>query len=150
MPHQLAKVVKSTINWWIHYTRKRPWASSVGNRGIIIHPIVSEIKWEVRERALMMNLNTKVRSTLLNRNAHEWMDDELFLNHHQAQLSTPINGMVWSINICVGWWMRFFFLFFFFWCYKSLHLHQSYIEFFLGFWYISSWFTLNFPHTHSK
>jgi hypothetical protein len=29
--------------------------------------------------------------------------------------------------------------------YKSLHLHQSYIEFFLGFWYIS-WFTQNF-HT---
>jgi hypothetical protein len=75
---------------------------------------------------------------------NEWMDDdELFPNHHQAQLSTPINwnGMKYQ-HVCVGWWMSFLFFFF---GYKSLHLHQSYIEFFLGFWYIS-WFTLNF-HT---
>jgi hypothetical protein len=24
------------------------------------------------------------------------MDDELFPNHHQAQLSTPIDGMEWN------------------------------------------------------
>jgi hypothetical protein len=66
---------------------------------------------------------------------NEWMDDdELFWNHHQAQLSTPINGMVvWSINMCGGMMNEVFFFFFFFGVISHCICIKVTLSFFLGF-----------------
>ncbi len=129
----------------IHYTRKRPWAS-VGIRGIIIHPIVSEIKWEVEKGLLGWlewwistpkgGLHYWMECTWMN----EWMNGWWAFSKSSSSTIEHTNwwnGMKYEHEWDDEWG-------FFFWGVISHCIFTSkfYIEFFLGFWCIS-WFTQN-------